>query len=143
MLMIDRLRYRRPGVALNPFILPFLFYTFVSGFSFVFFPHTAAVQASVLHQLTLAHAPDVAISIWGVIAMAVSIMAVVGLLVRHRWMGEVTTWAGFGLWSFSVIIFAVYGFWLQVFTAGFINLFFWIWYWFMVRQYYNNHEPAP
>lgn len=109
----------------------------------MFFPHTAPVQASVLYHLTLAHAPDFAISAWGVIAMLVPVMAVVGLVVRKKWLGDLTTWLGFGMWVFAAIIFALYGFWLQVFTAGLLNVWFWSWYWMMVRDYYNNNEQAP
>lgn len=143
MTMLDRLRYKTPGIHLNPLIYPFLVYSFATGLAFVFFEDSAPVQASVLFQLTLAHAPDLAISVWGVLAMVVPVLVVVGLVVRQKWLGDFTTWLGFAMWVYAAIIFALYGFWLQVFTAGFINVFFWAWYWFQVRYYYNSGEEAP
>lgn len=138
-----RITFRRPGVRLNPLIIPFLFYTFAVGVAFVMFPESSGVQASVLYHLTLGHLPDVAVSIWGVAAMLIPVMAVVGLLVRKKWLGDLTTWLGFALWLFATIIFGLYGYWLQVFSTGTLNLCFWIWYWWEVRDYYNNNEPPP
>jgi len=139
----NRLLYRQPGMYLNPFVYPFLLYTFVSGIAFVFFEDTGPVKASVLFQLTIAHAPDLAVSLWGLFAIMVPVMVVIGLVLRLRWWGEITTWLGFGLWVFATIIFALYGFWLQVLTVGMLNLSFWVWYWFMVREHYNNEEIDP
>ena len=140
---VRRMVYRNPGVYHNPLMHPFLLITAATGIAFVFFGHTEPVQASVLYQLTLAHLPDISASIWGVVAMLLFVTHLVAVQVRKPWLGAIVTWTGFGLWLYATLLFALYGFWLQFFTGGIPNLFFWTWYLLFVKTYHETHEESP
>lgn len=132
--------YERPGKFHNPLMHPFLLITAVMGLSFVFFHGTGPVEASVLYQLTVGHLPDVAVSIWGVIALVLTLAHIVAIQVRKRWLGSIVTWTGTLLWLYATILYALFGFWLQVFTAGVPSLFFWIWYSIYVTDYHDVED---
>jgi hypothetical protein len=132
--------YERPGKLHNPLMHPFLLITAVMGISFVFFHGTGPVEASVLYQLTIGHLPDISASIWGVLALLLTVSHLIAIQVRKRWFGISVTWLGVLLWLYATLLYGLYGFWLQVFTAGVPNLFFWIWYSMYVRDYHDIHD---
>lgn len=134
----NRIVYSTPGVYHNPLMHPFLLITAVTGIAFVFFHGTLPVQSSILYQLTVGHLPDYSASIWGIIALLVAAAHVVAIQIRERWLGVLVTWTGTLLWLYAVILFALFGFWLQVFTGGIPNLLFWIWYSLYVRDYHDR-----
>lgn len=135
---VDRLIYRAPGELHNPLMYPFLLITLAMGISFVFFSGTDPVQASVLYQLTIGHLPDASTSIWGVVAMSVAVVHLIAIQVRRAWLGSLVTMAGVLLWLYATLIFGIYGYWLQFFTAALPSLFFWVWYYFFVKEYHRE-----
>lgn len=134
---VSRLYYLRPGEPHNPLMWPFLIITIALGIAFTFFTGTEPVQASVLYKLTIAHLPDVTASVWGIAALCVSGLQIASNMLRKQWLGRFQTWAGTLLWLYAVMLYGIYGFWLQLFTSGLPNLVFWIWYFFYVRRYYD------
>lgn len=141
--IIHRFLYLTPGEKHNVLMWPFLLITAVLGIALTFFDESVSVQSSVLYKLTLAHAPDMVVSIWGVTALLLTIGIIIGIVARKALIGEITTWVGVLLWLYATLLYAAYGFWLQVFTAGVPSLIFWIWYFFYVRDYHNKHKPPP
>lgn len=139
----NRIIYSTPGVHHNPLMHPFLLITAVMGFSFVFFHGTIPVGSSILYQLTIAHLPNYSASVWGVIALTVAVSHLIAIQVRKRWFGTTVTWTGVLLWLYATLLYALYGYWMQVFTGGIPNLFFWIWYSMYVKDYHERNLPKP
>jgi hypothetical protein len=138
-----RMLFRTTGEFHNPLMHPFLLITATMGVSFVFFHGTLPVESSVLFQLTIGHLPDISASIWGVGALALSVIHLVAIQVRVPWLGKLTTMTGVLLWLYATILYGLFGFWLQVLTSGIPNLWFWVWYYFFVETYHEDKVKSP
>jgi len=112
------------------------------GVALVFFAHTGPVAGTALYKLTLAHFGNDVLSLWGIIAIAVTIANTIGIIVRKRWLGTSVAFAGFGLWTYSLILYAFGGFWLQVFFTSLPNMFFWGWYYVVIVLYHDYEDES-
>jgi len=139
---LRRLIYRTDTKKHNFLMHPFLLMTASYGFALTFFQHTAPVQQSILYVLTTTSGvlPDATLSIWGVMALVVTVVNFVGVILRNKTLGTTVSMMGFLLWVYSLFVYAMFGFWLQVFFVSIPNMMFWGWYYISIHSFHNNEE---
>lgn len=139
---LRRLIYRTDTEKHNFLMHPFLLMTAVYGIGLTFFQHTAPVQQSILYTLTNASSilPDSSLSVWGTVALVVTVLNFVGVLLRKKVLGTSVAMGGFMLWLYSFIVYAMFGFWIQVFFVSIPNMMFWGWYYFSVNKFHDNES---
>lgn len=126
----------------NILMHPFFLITAAYGIALVFFPGTAPVQATVLYTLTTTHLPDVTVSIWGLAAVAITVVNIIGIFVRNRFLGRGVALGGISLWIYAFFLYAFYGFFLQVFIVAIPNTLFWFWYYYTIGKYHDREHHS-
>ena len=137
--LLRRLVYRKPGQYHNFLMHPFLLMTASYGVALTFFAHTAPVQQSILYSLTVLVLPKVVMSAWGIVALVVTVLNFVGVVVRNKTLGTTVAMLGFMLWFYAFFVYALSGFWVQVFFAAIPNLMFWGWYYYTIHDYHREN----
>lgn len=122
----------------NPLMHPFLLLTAAYGVALVFFANTAPVQATVLYVLTIAELPDAVVSIWGIVALIVTVLNIIGVMVRVRWLSRSVALGGVALWIYAFFLYALNGYILQLFIAAVPNMIFWFWYYYTIGKYHDR-----
>lgn len=136
----DRFRYVSEGVPQNPLMYLFFLITAAYGVAFTFFQHTEAVTGTILYQLTLANLGPHVLSLWGVVAILVIAGTLVGIYVRKTWLGQAVSMGGFLLWVYSLFLYGLNGFILQVFGLAIPNMLFWAWWYFIIQGYHRQYD---
>ena len=126
---------------INPLFYPFLFATFVYGFGFLFFGWWSGVESSSLYQ-SFYGLHSILPAIWGVCATAAGLFAMALLLFRHGAYGHVAAQFGWLVWLFAAIVYGIGGYWLPLFTVAVPNAYFWVYYYFKVKQYERDKEAG-
>lgn len=121
----------------NPLMYLFFLETLAWGVAFTFFRESYTVTEAVLYTQTLATFGATAASVWGIAAIAVVVLSLVGICYRKRWLGEMVTLGGFSVWSYATFLYVIDGFLLQFFAIALPNLLFWVW-WFLRVKAYNR-----
>lgn len=140
-----RLIYRTENKKHNFLMHPFLLMTASYGVALTFFQHTAPVQQSILYTLTVTSGviPHNALSVWGIVALVVTVFNFVGIMVRNKALGTAVSMGGFMLWVYAFMVYAMYGYWLQVFFAAIPNLMFWGWYYITINRFHDSESDLP
>lgn len=137
-----RLIYRTDTHKHNFLMHPFLLMTAAYAVGLTFFQHTAPVQQSILYTLTSSSSliPDSSLSVWGTVALLVTVLNFIGIILRKKALGTGVAMAGFMLWLYSFIVYAMFGFWLQVFFVSIPNMMFWGWYYFSIYRFHDYED---
>lgn len=135
-----RLVYRTPGKMHNFLMYPFLLMTASYGVALTFFQHTTPVQESILYSLTVISLPESVLSVWGVVALVVSVVNFVALILRKRSLGTFVSMLGFLLWLYAFWLYLLNYYVLQLFFAAIPNLMFWGWYYVSINKFHNNED---
>ena len=76
--------------------------------------------------------------LWAIVLLGVVLAAAVTLVVEQEWLGKLASTVGFLAWLFACFMFFLEGNFIIFFAIGLANLFFWVYYYFRVREY--RHE---
>jgi hypothetical protein len=138
---LDRFIYvdKTKGEKQNPLLWPFLLITTAYSFAFTFFIGSKAVTETILFQQTALQLGSNFLSVWGVIGLLIVIGTFVGIYVRKAWLGTTVSYAGFLLWLYTAFIYAMGGFWLQVFAISIPNMVFWLWWNRLINWYHRKY----
>ena len=117
-----------------------LLQTLVLGIAFTFFGASPSVHASVLYQITTGF-DDAYVSLWGLAAIAAVLLSVVNLLTRYRPISVYGPYLGYGVWAYALLVYVLYGYWMQAITAG-IWLTFWIYHHIRLMTYRHNVDTG-
>lgn len=127
---------------INILFYPFIWATFFYGLGFAVLGWWSGVSSSSLYKALYVVHPALP-PIWGLCALAASMLALSLILTRRRnWLGNTASMFGFLVWTFAAIIYAMNGFWLVFVTVSMPNTFFWAWYYTRVMWYAREKEAG-
>lgn len=135
-LIWERLTKRPDG---SPIGLPshlFFFITFIFGLAFALPASFSGAGVTELYQFA-AQAHILVPYIWGYWLVAASILNVVVLLTRTKYLSSFPSMMGFTGWLFATIAYAATGFWLGLIVSSVPQMIFWAWYFFRVKMWHR------
>lgn len=137
-----RITYRPDGVRRNSLSYIFFFQTLAFGVAYTFFGHTDTVSNSILYVETQNAFGFIPLPIWGVCAMLVTVANIAGILTEKVSVVKSSALVGFMLWLFASIVYLLSDSYFQLAVGGFVQVYFWIWYYFRVGRFARNIAPV-
>lgn len=132
---------------INPLIWPFFFAIIVYGMGFALFPDFYFVNSSSLFQ-SLDGVHHWLPRVWGAAGVVAGASALAMVTLRKNFFGATAAMAGFLVWLFAAILYAMNGYLLVFLTVSGPNLYFWVFYYMRLKWYTRAkkagllHDPA-
>lgn len=144
---LRNLLFETKDIPRNPLVHIFLYVTLAFGISFMFLADPTGASGTFLYKLTLAQLSPVAISVWGLAAIAAAIVNIIAYMFRQKWIGQTACYFGWAVWAFAFFIYAQGGFWFGALVISLPNLLFWTWQFVHVGRYHkmfhSGVNPVP